>query len=61
MVGQKHTGSNAIDAKEEMNPTLSILQNCEFGSYLNEVLRDCLVCGLRNNAIHKRLLLEVNL
>ena len=35
--------------------------NCEFGGYLNDALRDRLVCGLRNNSIQKRLLSEANL
>ena len=35
--------------------------NCEFGDYLNEALRDHLMCRLRNHAIQKRLLLEANL
>ena len=35
--------------------------HCEFGDYLNDALRDRLVCGLSNNSIQKRLLSEVNL
>ena len=35
--------------------------NCEFGEYLNDALRDRLVCGLRNTGIQKRLLSEANL
>ena len=35
--------------------------NCEFGEYLNEALRDRLVCGLRNTGIQKRLLSEAKL
>ena len=35
--------------------------DCEFGEYLNDALRDCLVCGLRNTGIQKRLLSEANL
>ena len=31
--------------------------NCEFGEYLNDALRDRLVCGLRNTGIQKRLLI----
>ena len=34
---------------------------CEFGTFLDEALRDKLVCGLRNKAIQKRLLSEKNL
>ncbi len=30
--------------------------HCKFGTYLNDALRDRLVCGLRNEAIQKRLL-----
>ena len=35
--------------------------HCEFGEYLNDALRDRLVCGLCNNSIQKRLLSEANL
>ena len=35
--------------------------NCEFGEYLNNALRDRLVCGFKNNGIQKRLLSEANL
>ena len=35
--------------------------NCEFSKYLNDALRDRLVCGLRNTGIQKRLLSEANL
>lgn len=35
--------------------------HCEFGNYLDEALRDRLVCGLRSDAIQKKLLTEVNL
>ena len=35
--------------------------NYEFGEYLNEPLRDWLVCGLRNTGIKKRLISEANL
>ena len=35
--------------------------HCEFGNYLNEALRDHLLCGLRSPSIQKRLLLEANL
>ena len=35
--------------------------NCEFGEYLNDALRDRLVCGLRNTGIQKRLLSEASL
>ena len=34
---------------------------CEFGEYLNQALRDRLVCGLRSEAIQKRLLSEADL
>ena len=33
-------------------------QNCEFGQFLQDALRDRLVCGLRNDHIQKRLLSE---
>ena len=34
---------------------------CEFGSFLNESLRDRLVCGLRSEAVQRRLLSEKDL
>ena len=34
---------------------------CSFGNYLEEALRDRLVCGLRNECIQKRLLSEADL
>ena len=33
-------------------------QNCEFGQFLQDVIRDRLVCGLKNDHIQKRLLSE---
>ena len=35
--------------------------HCQFGEYLDEALRDRLVCGMRNTAIQKRLLSEPEL
>jgi len=35
--------------------------HCEFGSYLNEALRDRFVCGLRSEATQKKLLAEAEL
>lgn len=35
--------------------------HCEFGNVLNDSLRDRLVCGLRNEAIQKKLLTECDL
>ena len=35
--------------------------HCEFCDYLEQTLRDCLVCGLRAESIHKRLLAEADL
>ena len=35
--------------------------HCIFWAYLEDLLRDRLVCGLRNEAIRKRLLSEANL
>lgn len=37
-----------------------LAQNCEFGEYLNEALRDHIVFGLKNAAIQKRLLSEAD-
>ena len=36
-------------------------EHCEFGDYLEEAMRDRFVCGLRNEAIQKRLLTEKSL
>ena len=53
--------------KERMSTSLSITElqrlatNCEFGEYLNDALRYCLDCGLRNTGIQKWLLSEANL
>ncbi|KAJ8047536.1 hypothetical protein HOLleu_06562 [Holothuria leucospilota] len=38
-----------------------LASKCEFGNSLTESLRDCLVCGLTNPQIQKRLLSEENL
>ena len=35
--------------------------NCKFGAHLDNALRDRFVCGLNNEAIQKRLLLEKDL
>ena len=35
--------------------------HCVFGNYLEEAIRDCIVCGLRNVSIQKRLLAEAEL
>ena len=35
--------------------------HCKFGDYLDEALRDHLVCGLRSEATQKQLLAEVGL
>ena len=35
-----------------------LADTCEFGTYLCDALRDRLVCGLRNEAIQRRLLTE---
>ena len=35
--------------------------NCKFGAHLDDALRDRFVCGLNNEAIQKRLLLEKDL
>ncbi|GBL74059.1 hypothetical protein AVEN_230967-1 [Araneus ventricosus] len=38
-----------------------LLTNCEFGQFLNDSLRDRFVCGLRSEAIQKKLSQEANL
>ena len=35
--------------------------HCDFGNYLEEALRDCLICGIRHENTQKRLLSEANL
>ena len=35
--------------------------HCAFGDSFNDALRDCLVCGLQNESIQKRLLSEEDL
>ena len=39
----------------------SLSENCGFGDTLEDMLRDRLVCGIRDNAIQKRLLSEHDL
>ena len=38
-----------------------LAQTCDFGAFLDEALRDRLVCGLQNNVTQKKLLAESNL
>ena len=38
-----------------------LADRCEFGAYLQDALRDRLVCGLRSEAIQRRLLTEEKL
>ena len=35
-----------------------LAQTCEFGKSLNDMLRDQLVCGVKEDGIQKRLLME---
>ena len=35
-----------------------LVTHCQFGAFLEEALRDRLVCGLRNHSIQRRLLSE---
>ena len=35
--------------------------HCDFGNFLHDALRDCLVCGLHKGATQKRLLTEAEL
>ena len=38
-----------------------LLMHCDFGTFLNEALRDLLICGLAREATQKRLLTEAEL
>ena len=38
-----------------------LARKCEFGDALNDMLRDRLVCGINDERVQKRLLVEVNL
>ncbi|XP_031747556.1 uncharacterized protein K02A2.6-like [Xenopus tropicalis] len=38
-----------------------IAEHCQFGEFLNDMLRDQLVCGIQNEALQRRLLAEPNL
>ena len=38
-----------------------LVTNCKFGAHLDDGLRDRFVCGLNNEAIQKKLLLEKDL
>ena len=57
---RKDQGTNESIA-EYIAELRRLATNCEFGEYLNDALRDRLVCGLRNTGIQKRLLSEANL
>ena len=54
------------DRKQKRDETLSeymaalrkLTEHCEFGGFLNEVLREKYVCGLQNASIRKRLFAE---
>ena len=51
---EEKVGSYVVALKE-------LAATCEFGSFLNEALRDRLVCGLRSEAVQWRLLSEKDL
>ena len=38
-----------------------LAEHCNYGDSLNEMLRDCLVCGVNDNRLQRRLLAEANL
>ena len=50
---------------ESITQYIAELQNlathCQFAGYLDEALRDCFVCGIRNEVIQRRLLMETDL
>ena len=47
--------------KEYMAELCRLTTHCKFGTFLDEVLRDRLICGLRSEGIQKKLLTEVHL
>ena len=44
-----------------MAQLLRLADQCEFGAYLQETLRDLVMCGLQSKAIQRRLLTEEKL
>ena len=58
-----HRRNQAVDESfaEYIAELRRLSTHCKFGAYLEDALRDRLVCGLRNEAIRKRLLSEADL
>ena len=55
---EQAAGESLTDYQAELR---CLARTCEFGSFLNEALRDCLVVGMRSESIQRRLLTEANL
>ena len=54
----RRTGETIADFVSELR---KLAESCNFGTYLNDMLRDCLVCGVSDERIQRRLLLESTL
>ena len=57
---QRNQGENE-SISQYMAELRRLADRCEFGAYLQEALRDRLVCGLRSEVIQRRLLTEEKL
>lgn len=63
LIAERYRFHNCIQLKGESASTFAaklkhLAYNCNFGTHLNEALRDRLVCGLCNKEIQKKLLTE---
>eukprot|EP00731_Ephydatia_muelleri_P017067 Em0010g165a len=57
----RRTQEEEESVTEFMAQLRRLATHCQFGGFLEEALRDRLVCGLRNHSIQRRLLSESNL
>ena len=57
----RRTQEEEESVTEFMAQLRRLATHCQFGAFLEEALRDRLVCGLRNHSIQRRLLSESNL
>lgn len=51
-IWEQASGESVTEYKTELR---SLAAHCQFGNYLDEALRDRLVCGIHNMGIQKRL------